>query len=100
MQRTYSWLVGWHERGYHAPRSADQHRFIEALCAIEPEIAQAGSLAREFLGLVHRRDIDGFDRWFERAKTCAAPEVRRLAATMASDLSAVRAAFEFPWSSG
>ena len=100
VQRTYSWLVGWHERGYRAPRSADQHGFIETLCAIEPEIAQAGSLAREFLGLVHRRDLEGFDRWFQRARTCAAPEMRRLAATMASDLSAVRAAFESPWSSG
>lgn len=100
VQCAYSWLVGWHERGYRAPRTADSRRFIDALCAIEPEIAQAGSLAREFLGLVHRRDLHGFDRWLERARSCAAPEMRRLAASMASDMSAVRAAFESSWSSG
>jgi hypothetical protein len=31
-QRAYSWLVGWHERGYRAPRPANHRQFIEALC--------------------------------------------------------------------
>jgi transposase len=70
------------------------------LCAIEPEIAQASSLAREFLGLIHRRDVDGFDRWLTRARESHAPEIRRFAGSLTSDLSAVRAAFKSPWSSG
>jgi transposase len=70
------------------------------LCAIEPEIAQASSLAREFLGLIHRRDVDGFDRWLARAVDANAPEIRRFAGSMTADLSAVRAAFKSPWSHG
>jgi transposase len=70
------------------------------LCAIEPEIAQASRLAREFLGLVHRRDVDGFDRWLARARDSKAPEIRRFAVSLAAYLPAVRAAFESSWSSG
>ena len=99
-QRAYAWLVGWHERGHKVPRRSENRRFVEALCAIEPEIAQASSLAREFLGLIHRRDVDGFDRWLTRSRESQAPEIRRFAASLTSDLSAVRAAFTSPWSSG
>jgi hypothetical protein len=65
-QRAYAWLVGWHERGQQVPKRAEHRRFVEALCAIEPEIAQASSFA----------------------------------ASLTADHSAVRAAFESPWSSG
>jgi transposase len=70
------------------------------LCRIEPTIAVAGSLARHFLGLIHRRDISGFDRWLVKASECDAPEMRRFAAGLKADLSAVRAAFTSKWSSG
>ena len=99
-QRAYAWLVGWHERGHEVPRRSENRKFVEALCAIEPEIAQASSLAREFLGLIHRRDVDGFDRWLRRARESKAPEIRRFAGSLTADLSAVRAAFKSPWSSG
>ena len=99
-QRAYAWLVGWHERGHEVPRRTENRKFVEALCAIEPEIAQASSLAREFLGLIHRRDVNGFDRWLTRARECQAPEIRRFAGSLTADLSAVRAAFTSPWSSG
>jgi len=99
-QRAYAWLVGWHERGHEVPKRSENRKFVEALCAIEPEIAQASSLAREFLGLIHRRDVDGFDRWLRRARESQAPEIRRFADSLTTDLSAVRAAFTSPWSSG
>jgi transposase len=99
-QRAYAWLVGWDERGNQVPKRAEHRQFVEALCAIEPQIAQASSLAREFLGLIHRRDVAGFDRWLARARDGKAPEIRRFAGSMTADLSAVRAAFELPWSSG
>ncbi len=99
-QRAYAWLVGWHERGHEVPKRTENRKFVDAICAIEPEIAQASSLAREFLGLVHRRDVGGFDRWLARARDCQAPEMRRFAGSLSADLSAVRAAFESPWSSG
>jgi hypothetical protein len=99
-QRAYAWLVGWHERGHQVPKRAEHRQFGEALCAIEPEIAQASRLAREFLGLVHRRDVGGFARWLTRARDTKAPEIRRFAVSLAADLPAVRAAFESSWSSG
>ncbi len=99
-QRAYAWMVGWHERGQQVPKRAESRRFVEALCGIEPEIAQASSLAHEFLGLVHRRDVDGFDRWLARARDGSSPEIRSFAVSLKADHSAVRAAFESPWSSG
>ena len=99
-RRAYAWLVGWHERLEHIPKHPDQHRFVEALCRLEPSIAVARSLAHEFLGLIQRRDLAGFDRWLARARACDVPELRRFASSLTADLSAVRAAFDWPWSNG
>jgi transposase len=99
-QRVYGWLVGWNERGNKVRKRAEHRRFIEGLCAIEPQIAEASSLTREFLGLIHRRDVEGFDRWLLRARDSKTPEIRRFAVRLTADLSAVRAAFDSPWSSG
>jgi len=79
-QRAYAWLVGWDESGKVALKRAEHRQFCDALCAIEPEIAEASCLAREFLGLSHRRDLHGFDRWLARARSSNAPELRRLRA--------------------
>ena len=57
-------------------------------------------MARHILGLIHRRDLAGFDRWLARARCCGVPELRRFAASLKADLSAVRAAFDSPWSNG
>ncbi len=76
-QRVYAWLVGWDERGSRVPKRVEHCPLVEALCAIEPEIAQASSLTREFLGLIHRRDVNGFDRWLARARDSKASELRR-----------------------
>src|ERR1035441_6854031 len=46
-------------------------------CRIEPSIAVGGSLARHFLGLIHRRDLSGFDQRLDRAHNCVVPELRR-----------------------
>ena len=51
-------------------------------------------------GLIHRRDASGFDRWLIKASNCGVPELKRFAASLKADLSAVRAAFTSPWSSG
>jgi transposase len=93
-------MVGWDERGNLVPKRAEHRRFVEALCAIEPQIAGASSLTREFLGLIHRRDVNGFDGWLVRARNSKASEVRRFSMRLTADLSAVRAAFESPGTSG
>jgi hypothetical protein len=99
-RQAFAWLVGWHGKRPAEQKSFDQQCFVERLCKIEPAIAVAGSLTRHFLGLVHRRDIDGFERWLAKASDCRVPEMRRFATGLKADLSAVRAAFTSEWSSG
>jgi transposase len=79
---------------------SDRQRFVETLCRIEPAVAEARRLALRFLGLVRRRDLDGFDRRPPEARACTVPDLQRFATGLAADLSAVRAAFSSPWSSG
>ena len=86
----YAWLVGWPAKEAHAVDSAERRRFVEVLRRIEPSIEIAARLARHFLGLIHRRDVSGFDRWLRRASSCPVPEMRRFAASLRADLSAVR----------
>src|ERR1700681_1506668 len=64
----YTWVIGWNGRKTAEQKSSDQRRFIETLGRIEPAIAVAGSLARHFLGLIHRRDVRGCDRWLVDAR--------------------------------
>ena len=102
--RVDAWLVGWNALGKTERKTerktTEQRRLIEILCRIEPEIAAAGSLARNFLGLIHRRDANGFDVWLDKASQSTALELKRFATSLKADLSAVRAAFTSPWSSG
>ena len=93
-------LVGWHGRHTTERKHNDHQRFIETLCRIKPSIAVGGSLGRHFLGLIHRRDLSGFDQWLDRARNCVVPELRRFAASLRADLDAVRAAFSRRWSNG
>ena len=100
IQRACAWLLGSKERGFVGPEPQHRKRFVETLCRIEPSIEKARGLAQRFLGFIHRKDLAGFDRWLPRAQACAVPELRRFAAKLKEDLSAVRAAFSSPWSSG
>lgn len=99
-RRACAWVLGWQQRKVDETERNDQKRFVETLCRIEPAVAQAHSLAHRFLGFVHRRDLAGFDHWLPRAQACGVSELQRFAAGLESDLSAVRAAFSSPWSSG
>ena len=49
---------------------------------------------------MRHRDLEGFDRWLSQARVCEVIELRRFAAGLEADLSAVRAAFHSHWSSG
>ena len=71
---------------------------LSTLCAASSPSAPAW--ARNFLGLIHRGDVAGFDRWLDRAINCSVPEMRRFAVSLRMDLAAVRAAYSSPWSSG
>ena len=93
-------MVGWKKLAGNEPKRAEHERFVQALCEIEPVVAEVRSLARRFLGLMHRRKLREFDRWLTRLSKCAAPEMQSFAASLRADLSAVRAAFSSPWSNG
>jgi transposase len=95
-----AWLLGCKDHESDGQRSGPRHRFIEVLCRLEPTITEVRALGQRFLGLVHRRDLQGFDRWLARTRACGAPELQRFAARLDADLSAVRAAFSSPWSNG
>ena len=99
-RRACAWVLGWHDRKLIEVERNDRQRFVDALCRIEPLVAKARTLAHRFLGFIHRRDVNGFDRWLPRAQACEIPELQRFAAGLQADLSAVRAAFSSPWSSG
>ena len=49
---------------------------------------------------MHRRRPREFDRWLKRVERCGVKEMRGFAASLRSDLPAVRAAFTLPWSNG
>ncbi|WP_116323885.1 MULTISPECIES: ISL3 family transposase [unclassified Cupriavidus] len=99
-RRVFGWLVGWRKLAVEEPKSADHESFVQALCKIEPVVGEVRSLAREFLGLMHRRSVRHFDRWFKRLSCCDAAEMRGFAQSLRADLPAVRAAFTLPWSNG
>ena len=99
-RRACAWVLGWEKRKLAENERSDRRRFVETLCRIEPAVAAARSLALNFLGLIRRHDLDGFDRWLPQARACAVPDMQRFAAGLEADLSAVRAAFSSPWSSG
>ena len=99
-RRACAWVLVWQKRKVEEPERSDRRRFVETLCRLEPTIAAARSLALRFLGLVRNRDLDGFDRWLPQARACGVLDLQRFAAGLEADLSAVRAAFSSPWSSG
>jgi transposase len=99
-RRACAWLLGWQEGRLTQTKRGDRERFVETLCRIEPTVAAARELALRLFGLARSRDLDGFDRWLAQARTCPMPDLQRFAAGLEADLSAVRAAFSSPWSSG
>ena len=100
VRKTFGWLVGWRKLGGCEPKQDEHRQFVDILCRNEPMIARARRLAREFLGIIHRRDLPRFDRWLGRLRDSGVPELKRYAASLETDLSAVRAAFALPWSNG
>lgn len=86
-------MVGWRKLAGNEPKSAAHESFVQALCEIEPVVGEVRSLARQFLGLMHRRQLHEFDRWLERLSRCAGAEMLSFAASLRADLPAVRAAF-------
>jgi transposase len=99
-RRVFGWLAGWKKLNPDQPRGDEHERFLQALCTLQPLVDVVRSLTRQFLGLMHRRRPREFDAWLKRLERCGVTELKRFAASLRSDLPAVRAAFKLPWSNG
>ena len=76
---------------------AAEQRFVDALIARSPELANLISLAREFRTMVRRQEADRLNGWLSAAKGSA---LAGFAGALVRDLAAVRAALSSHWSTG
>jgi transposase len=81
-------------------RSPAQATYLAALRAGCPEVAEAATLAHDFLILLRGRDPAALDPWLARAAGGTVPEFRDLAAGLTQDHAAVDAALRLEWSNG
>jgi transposase len=84
----------------HNFRSTGVTQSAEAPTLLSTTVDVVRNLTRQFLGLMHRRRPREFDAWLKRPERCGVTELERLAASLRSDLPAVRAAFKLPRSNG
>ena len=71
--------------------------YIDALKAAWPEAETLERLAREFAALFRSHGGDALESWLSAAQQTP---LRNFARSLRSDLAAVRAAIELPWSNG
>ncbi len=81
-------------------RSEAETQQLAQLCAQSPEVAEAITLAQDFLSLVRPRQPEALDPWLQRATASPLEVLRRFATGLAEDYAAVKAGVTFPWSSG
>lgn len=80
--------------------SASDASYRQAIGQCSPALAQAASLARDFMQMVRERTPEQLDRWLERARASPLQELRRFALGLDKEDAAVRAALSEPWSTG
>jgi hypothetical protein len=69
---------------------AEQGDYLKRLGTLDPTLADARRLTRQFTGMVHNLAGAELDAWLEEAEASEAPVMRRLAAGLNKDLEAVR----------
>ena len=94
--RRAAWMVLRHP----TQRSEAETQQLAQLCAQSPEVAEAITLAQDFLSLVRQRQPEALDPWLPRATASPLEVLRRFATGLAEDYAAVKAGVTFPWSSG
>lgn len=76
---------------------ADDRRFVDAVRAASPVIAEAADLARRFHDILVERESTELDPWLAQALGSA---IGSFARGLMRDIDAVRAALTLPWSTG
>lgn len=78
-------------------RTPEQRRYLEALAGVWPQVRELERVAREFIGLFRDQDASTIGTWITAAEKTP---LRNFARGLFSDLRAIRAAIELPWSNG
>jgi transposase len=85
----------------HEERTLKETRFLETLWETCSEARAVAERARAFIEMIKGRQSAEFSSWLDRAGgEETPPEVRRFADGLRTDLAAVQAALELPWSNG
>ena len=75
----------------------DEQSYTKALTELSAELARVRELAHEFRRMLREHDGSAFDVWLSSAE---ASLLGGFARSLRTDLAAVRAAVELPWSNG
>lgn len=78
----------------------EQKDYLDRLCASDVALADAHRLTQEFATMVRGLDGEKLERWLAEAKSSEAEVMRKFAAGLEKDLSAVRAGLTESWSTG
>ena len=91
--RQTAWLIVL-EQAEMKPR---ERAYVEALMAASSELARVREVAQAFRAILRERHGSAFEPWSASAEKSL---LRGFAASLRTDLAAVRAAIELPWSNG
>ncbi len=80
--------------------AAEQRAFLERLQHVDPTAATTYRLAQAFAAMVREREGTRLEAWLREAAACDVPGPRRFAASLHTDLDAVRAGLTMHWSNG
>src|SRR5438045_2691679 len=86
--------------GAQEKQTEEQAAFLGRLKEQCPKIELAQSLAREFFGMVRRREAAGLKGWIERAVASGIEELKSVGEGLRRDWEAVEAGLTREWSSG
>lgn len=76
----------------------EQKAYLGRVCASDAALADAQRLTQEFAGMVRGLEGEKLDRWLEEAGASEVEVMRKYAAGLKNDLSAVRAGRTERWS--
>jgi transposase len=78
----------------------EQAAYLERLRVSDEAIGAAYELSQRFVEMI--RDLDGerLEEWLAQAESCEAPALRRFAASLKTDLAAVRTGLTESWNNG
>lgn len=80
--------------------SGEQEAYLGRLCDADGALADARRLTQEFTKMVRGLEGEKLDGWLEEAESSEAEVMKRFAAALRKDLSAVRAGLTESWSTG